>query len=474
VIQLIQYGYLETPYLSEFPYLGPAAEQGLAFQTEFAIRSEHELGAQFLGDITKDKAIATQFEGLIENFEQARGFQTEFSVGVDHPFGLQASVFNTQDSELGIQSALTVISEHSAGVQFSAFINKDKVLSFQTKRKFDGKEKSKGFQFRQSKSLAHLECFGAGYLNDEPYLSLYPYLQSFFCVPIGIQFTAVKEEARAFQFRSALYNTTNLRILVDFPSRGTTGTNWTSTTTEPSSTSSFTVNNVNTDIVEQYWRSATGVLSATLVCDTQLPQGVYLDTLAILNHNLSGSATVILQGSSDPSFATIPVNIGLTYEANNMYYIAPTLPLLPYRYWRLNVSDAGSADNFLRIGTIVFGSAIIFSQESFVDQVQFGQKQFVDKVYTEGFTNVSNDRGKKKYLNLEFRNLSYGRVNFQNMREIFEYAGTTLKCLYIPVPQQASRFAVFAKMNEIPAETHNYKGADADYVDFSISVDESL
>ena len=60
------------------------------------------------------------------------------------------------------------------------------------------------------------------------------------------------------------------------------------------------------------------------------------------------------------------------------------------------------------------------------------------------------------------------------MREIFEYAGTTLKCLYIPVPQQASRFAVFAKMNEIPAETHNYKGADADYVDFSISVDESL
>lgn len=474
MIQLIQYGYLETPYLSEFPYLQPAAEQGLAFQTEFQLTIDKDIGAQFLGDITKEKPLATQFEGFIENFEQTRGAQTEFIVGVDHVFGTQFDVVNTQDHELGIQSALTVVSEHAAGLQFNAFITQDKTLGFQAEKLFEGKEKAKGLNFRQSKALAHLECFGAGYLNDEPYLSVYPYLQSFFCVPMGVQFTAVKEESRAFQFRSALYNTTNLRILVDFPSRGSTGVNWTSTTTQSSATNSFTVNNVNTDIVEQYWRSATGVLSATLTCDTELPQGVYLDTLAILNHNLSGSATVILQGSNDPSFATIPVDIELEYEALNMYYIAPTLPLLPYRYWRLNISDAGSADNFLRIGTIVFGSAVIFSQESFVDQVQFGQKQFVDKVYTEGFTNVSNDRGKKKYLNLEFRNLAYGRANFQNMRELFEYAGTTLKCLYIPTPEQPSRFAVFAKMNEIPAETHNYKGADADYVDFSIAVDEAL
>jgi hypothetical protein len=70
--------------------------------------------------------------------------------------------------------------------------------------------------------------------------------------------------------------------------------------------------------------------------------------------------------------------------------------------------------------------------------------------------------------------LVYGKSNFQSMREIFDYAGVTLKCLYIPVPQQASRFAVFGKLADIPAEEHNYKGADADYVDFSIEVDESL
>lgn len=474
MIELIQYGYLETPYLSEFPYLQPAAEQGLAMQTQFAVIDEHSIALQFLGNLTKDKPIGTQFDGLIEGFEKSLGLQTTLDIADENDFGLQASVINTQDKVLAAQTTFTIESENDFGVQFDARQTQDKSIGVQAKRLFDGKEKPTGVSFRSSKVLPHYECPGLGYLNDVPYLTQNQYLAPFYCVPMGVQFTAVKEESRAFQFRSALYNTTNLRILVDFPSRGLTGSNWTATSTQTSSTNGFSVNNLNTDIVEQYWRSATGVLSATITCDTQLTQGVYLDTLAIFNHNLSGSTTITLQGSTDPSFATIPVDITLEYEANNMYYIAPTLPLNPYRYWRLNISDPGNADNFLRVGTIVFGSAVIFTNESFVDRVRFGQKQFIDKVYTEGFTNVSNDRGKKKFLNLEFRNLSYARANFQSMREIFDYAGVTLKCLYIPVPLQASRFAVFGKLSDIPAEEHNYKGADADYVDFSIDVDESL
>lgn len=474
MIQLIQYGYLETPYLSEFPYLQPAAEDGLAMQGEYQIGNEHEVALQFLGNLTKDKPVGAQFLGQMDNKERALALQGEFAVIDEHALAFQTSVINTQDDVTALQTTFAITDEHSVGFQFDARNTQDKALGAQIKRLFNGKEKAKGISFRSSKSLAHLECPGNGYLNDVPYLTTYQYLAPFFCVPMGVQFTAVKEESRAFQFRSALYNTTNLRILVDFPSRGTTGTNWTATSTQTSSTNSFSVNNLNTDIVEQYWRSATGITSVTITCDTQLPQGVYLDTLALLNHNLSGSASIILEGSNDSSFATIPVSISLNYEANNMYYIAPTLPLNPYRYWRLNITDNGSADNFLRIGTIVFGSAVIFTNESFVDRVNFGQRQFVDQVYTEGFTNVSNDRGKKKFLGLEFRNLAYAKANFQSMREIFDYAGVTLKCLYIPVPQQASRFAVFGKLSDIPAEQHNYKGADADYVDFTINVDESL
>jgi len=473
MIQLNDYGYLETPYL-EFPYLQPAAEQGLALQTEFRIDDEHDIGVQFFGEITKDKPIATQFEGLIENFERSLALQGELAIFTEHPFGLQTSATVTQEKGLGIQTTFAIEKENNIGLQFDGFITQGHDLALQVNKVFEGKEKAKGISFRASDNLPHIGCPGAGYLNNEPYLSTLQYLAPFYCVPMGLQFTAVKEEARAIQFRSALYNTTNLRILVDFPSRGLTGTNWTSTSTQPSSTDGFSVNNLNTDIVEQYWRSQTGILSATITCDTELAQGVYLDTLAILNHNLSGSAIIILQASNDPSFATIPINEQLEYEVSNMYYIAPNLPQNAYRYWRLAITDTGNADGFLRIGTIIFGSSVIFTNESFVDRVRFGQKQFVDKVYTEGFTNISNDRGKKKYLNLEFRNLQYARTNFQSIKEIFEYAGVSLKCLYIPVPLQASRFAVFGKLAEIPSEEHNYKAADADYVDFSIEVDEAL
>jgi hypothetical protein len=444
VVSLAQYGYLETPYLSEFPYLQPASEVGF--------------GMQFASQINIEKAKAFQVQGVI-NDEVEKGLQSEFVIFAENDVGFQflslidfekAKAFQAQaviddESIKGIEAQLRIFKELNPGFEFLSFINADKIKGAQLLATID-KSVTQGIQFR-------------AIINDENVN--------------GFQFQSMKEAIKAFQFRSVIYNTTNLRILKDFPSRGLTGSSWTSTSTAPSSTNGFSVNNLNTDIVEQYWRSETGVTSVTLTCDTGIIQGVFVDTLAILNHNLSGSTTVILQSSND-NFATIGTNIELTYESLNLYYIAPELPVSAYQYWRLIISDPGSSEGFLRIGTIIFGSAIIFSEESFVDRVRFGQKQFIDQVYTEGFTNISNDRGKKRNLSLEFRNLAYRRANFQQMRDLFDYAGVTLKCLYIPVPQQASRFAVFGKLNEIPIEEHNYKGADADYVDFSLEVDESL
>jgi hypothetical protein len=160
----------------------------------------------------------------------------------------------------------------------------------------------------------------------------------------------------------------------------------------------------------------------------------------------------------------------MVVEPENMYYIAPSLPLTPYRYFRFIIEDTGSTT--IQVGTILFGSSIIFQGECFVDTVQFGKKQFADKVFTEGHTNISNDRGKKRFLALEFKDLNFGKANFRNLRDMFDDAGTILKCLWIPIPQTASRFAVFGKLNEIPEETHNTKGDD--YVSLSVRVDESL
>jgi hypothetical protein len=211
-----------------------------------------------------------------------------------------------------------------------------------------------------------------------------------------------------------------------------------------------------------------------LQSDTQVTQGIFLDTLAILNHNLTTSATVLLQGSNDVSFGSIPFTETLTIEKTNLYYIAPYLPLTSYRYWRIDVTDTTNPDGYIQMGTIVFGSTIIFNGECFTDEVVRRKIHFADRVRTEAFSNVSNDRALKYSVSLSFKKLNYGRANYENLIEVVDYVRTSLKALWIPTPPFASRFAVFGKLSEMPVENHKVIGEDADYIDLDITVDESL
>lgn len=274
------------------------------------------------------------------------------------------------------------------------------------------------------------------------------------------------------QVIQALYNTTNLRVLLDFASRGVTGTNWSANSTMPGE---FTINNVNTDIDEQVWRSTNGTLSGIILsCDTQVNQGVFVDTIALRNHNMTTSASVVVQGSNVSDFSSVGFTQTLQMKRTNTYWISETLPITSYRYWRFLISDPTNTNTFIQIGTILFGSSLIMAGECFVDNVVKTRKHFSDKVRTEGFTNVSNNRALKYSVSLDFRSLDFQKANYTMLSNIFDTATTSLKCLWIPTPQYPERFAVFGKLASLPSETHNSKGADSDYISFGIEVDESL
>lgn len=285
------------------------------------------------------------------------------------------------------------------------------------------------------------------------------------------QVERLQATSKGEQITLVLYNTTNLRILCDFPSRGVSGGNWSANST---AVGDFGVANLNTDIVEQVWRSFGLVTGIVLTCDTQVVQGVFVDTVAILNHNLTTSASIVLQGSNDSGFATVGISITIISKLSNIYYISPTLPLTSYRYWRFLINDPTNTAGSMQIGTIVFGSSIIMQQTCITQSVVKSTKHFADKVATEGFTNVSNDRAIKYAIGLEIRNLSYDRGDYTRIRGVFDTARTSLKCLWIPTPQFPDRFAVFGKLSAIPPEQHNVIDANADYVSFGVEVDESL
>jgi hypothetical protein len=492
------YGYLELQYLNN-AYLASVISHAVKSQVTMVVNTLHVVPTQSSAEITTLHVVPTQVQGNITGVTHAMNTQTEMVVNTIHPVYSQVDAKTSADHSYKTQVLGKILSyNHDLNTQIKAGVNLQE------------------------------HCEDYGYLN-QPYLK-YNYVADYICTHqksqvlakitdehkaysetegkifrnggffsqvlgkvyvdrlLGSQVVAIRAKGFFSQARGVLYNTTNLRILSDFASRGVetgtglnswgypiaSGLTWKATSTEAGH---FDPNNLNTDVVEEVWRSAAGQIAGVILsCDTEVSQGIFLDTFAILNHNLSLSASVVLQGSNVGTFATVGVSETLYVIRNheNIYYIAPTLPTESYRYWRVVITDLGNADNFLQIGTIVFGSSIIFQGECFVDEVTKSTKHFSDKVETEGFTNVSNDRALKYAVGLDFRRLRYNKGNYSNLRGVFDFARTNLKCLWIPTPEYPERFAVFGKLPTIPVEKHNVKGYDLDYVDFTIEVDESL
>ena len=321
--------------------------------------------------------------------------------------------------------------------------------------------------------VAHNLCPDGNGYHVDPYHTT-AYLGPRICAAIAAQVQQIQLNGYGAQVRSAIYNTYNLRVLCDFPSRGD-GNNWTANTTATSSTNSFSVLNLNTDTVEQRWQSASGVKTGIqLDCDTGAGTVVFLDTLGILNHNITTSAIVNLFGSNNPTHSPTGVTIPLTMTEDNFIYIADTLPTTGYRYWRIQIDDTTNANDAISIGTVVFGSSLVFNNECFVDQVRKTPVNYADSVFTEAFSNVQNDRGIKNKVRLTFRNISYVGGNWNRLEDVFNYARTTLKCLWVPTPRFPLRYFTFAKLTRIPEETHNVKSEQSDYVDFVIETDESM
>lgn len=308
-----------------------------------------------------------------------------------------------------------------------------------------------------------------GYLVN-PYLSI-TYDAATTSAGLRSQVTKILQRTIRSQILLALYNITRIRILASFPSRGTTGLNW-SYISGASAAGSFSINNLNTDLVEQVVRTTS--TSVTMQNDTQVTQGIYMDTMAILNHNLTLSAVVTVIASNDPGFSTVLYSFIMPNELENMYYIAPTIPLLSARYFRFVISDTSNPDGYISMGTIVFGSSVIFSGECVVDQVTKKKVHFKDGIKTEGFTTVSNDRALKTSVSFSFKYLDFNKNNYKSLTTIINLVRTSLKALWIIDPRFPSRFAPFGKLTEIPIESHLVIGKDADYIDMDLTVDESL
>jgi len=294
---------------------------------------------------------------------------------------------------------------------------------------------------------------------------------------LGIEAVTLLAEQVGVEALQKIYNTTNIRVLCQFQSRGLVDNNWT-VVQGGQAAGDFSVNNINTDIPEEVYRAANQFV--TLDCDVGKPQGVSPDTFVMWNHNLSSGAVLTVVASNDPSFATALYSFNFEWTKDNLYAVTP-LELFPYplaRYYRFSIVDVDNADGYVEIGNILFGNAVIFQRDCITSDVGLRYTEFKDEIPTEGYTNITNQRTLKKAVTVEFKNLNYASNNYTNLvNNVFLDARTSLRCVWIPYMADPARFGVFGKLTDLPQEEHNVMGdanEDLDFVSFTVDIDESL
>ena len=398
---------------------------------------------------------------LVPGYSEDLGMEVYTQTGDSPPLGVEHNAYIDSDAGLGVEHNAHIDGERDLGVEHNAYVDTNQGLGIEHRAEISTLEEL-GAEFN-----AYIDADSGLGVEQNVYIENVIY-------GLGVQFSSGRVYELSTQFLAGIYNTDKLRVLCEFPSRGTSGSNWTSNSTPAGD---FDVLNLNDSIVEHYTRTEDGTTSGwVLTCDTEISNGTNIDTVALLNHNLSGGATVLMQMSNDPGWVTVGVSENLTYQKDNMVWVAPTLPPKDYRYVRFVISDNSNTDNFLRVGTIVFGRAFIFTQENFSLPLRLKRTSYSDKVFTEGHSTVTNTRGVKKKITLTFDNLKYTEQNYRNLESVFLVAKTDLKCLWIPIPDDDNpgRYAVFGKLQEIPEEEHNDLGPSADYVSLNLEVDEAL
>lgn len=296
--------------------------------------------------------------------------------------------------------------------------------------------------------------------------------------PTGIEVLRLATIETGVQSFIRLYNLDKLRILCQFDSRGVVADNWT-VFTGGQAAGDFNVNNVNTDIWEEIFRSVDTLVR--IDCDTGVDASSVIDTIWLGNHNISSGATITVLGSNDPTFNVPAYQVVIQdITKEQLYYIWPdeTYPPVAVRYYRFIISDPTNPDGYIQMAHILFGTSIIFNGDCITQNIRKQILHFKDEIPTEGFTSNMNNRAVRKKVSFSFENLAFGLGNYTKMVEnVFLEARTDLKCLWIPYPLQPTRFGIFGKMTEIPEENHNVLGnanEDLDFISFDITVDESL
>lgn len=417
-------GYLEGPYLGS-PYLG----------SNIGYLSTQYLSGQYINYSVICAKLGFESKIIIDAYKPT-GFEAGFSIDALKATGFEAMASIDSSSALGFEGLLSIDAVNAVGFEALIAIDALKATGFEALLEIDA-QTPQGFE-----ALV------------------------LFTKPTGMS---------AF---IKLYNIDKLRVLASFDSRGVTNGNW---TVQQGGTApgDYSIDNINNDVWEHVYRSQD--ITITIDCDTGPNSDSRPDTFWFGNHNFTSGALITVLGSLEPNFVSPRWSFQFqSVPKEQAYYLVPVddFPLDNVRYVRFIIDDQGNADGYLQFAHLIFGASEVLVGDCITENISKKYTDYKDALETEGFTSQMNHRALRKRVGFSLQKLDYNKGNYQKLVDnVFLEARTDLKCLWIPYPRYPTRFGVFAKMVEIPEESHELRGAadeDLDFVSFDITLDESL
>jgi len=117
--------------------------------------------------------------------------------------------------------------------------------------------------------------------------------------------------------------------------------------------------NLHNQRLAKRWRS-TDPSAQTIVCNLGSAQAV--DTIAIMGHNISASATLTIEAGTADSWGSPAFTTSLTYNtAAVLKFLAAAQT---YQYWRFTIDDGSNSDGYVEVGRFWLGTYLALDPSS--------------------------------------------------------------------------------------------------------------
>ena len=129
------------------------------------------------------------------------------------------------------------------------------------------------------------------------------------------------------------------------------------------------------------WRSTSAGGLEWVKLDAGAGTTITVDTAAVLGHNLTSTAVVLIEGNATDAWGSATVSEAITFRAGAMIKFITSASR---RFWRFSFTDTGITSGYVEIGRLFLGTYLQVRPSSFFDSIPFRHDRTDRFAYSQG------------------------------------------------------------------------------------------